>query len=132
VGTPTNRVKLSQTTGLILGVVMIVGASSVALAESTAACGEPGLAPCPLQGWMRTNLGAQLARRDFDGLAAGFERLAASSPAEGYESWAELARTGAAAARSKELASVRSACRACHEEHRARYRKEKRRAPAPP
>jgi len=115
-----------------LGVALFVGASSVALAESTAACGEPGQPPCPLQGWMRSNLGAQLARRDFDGLAAGFERLAAAPPGDEYASWSELARQGADAARSKELARVRSACRACHEEHRAKYRKDKRRAPAPP
>lgn len=132
VGTPKSRGSGGIAASVALATALFVGASSVALAESTAACGEPGLAPCPLQGWMRSNLGAQLARRDFEGLATGLERLAAAPPGEGFESWSELAREGAQAARSKELARVRSACRACHEEHRARYRKEKRRSPAPP
>jgi hypothetical protein len=115
-----------------LVVTAVPGTRSAASADESALCGEPGQPPCPLQGWMRSQLGAPLARREFEQLARNLERLAQQPPGEGFETWAERARVGARAAAAQDMPALRAACRACHDEHRARYRKEKRQLPAPP
>src|SRR5688572_32261637 len=78
-----------------------VGESRSAPAKEYA-CGESGKAPCPLQGWMKTNLAPAAVRGDVDALAKGFDFLA-SKPPPGYAEWARMAREGAAMARKKDV-----------------------------
>jgi hypothetical protein len=50
----------------------------------------------------------------------------AQHPPAGYTRWTDLASSGAEAARNKDAAGVRATCKGCHDEHRSRYRRERR------
>jgi hypothetical protein len=94
-------------------------------------CGGPGQQACPLQGWMRRNIGAPLASNNQAALADGLERASRLAPDPSWKSWSEIARTGAAAARRGDLAGARKACTACHDAWRAEYRAKHRARPVP-
>ena len=93
-----------------------------------ATCGAPGLPECPLQAWMKASAGTAMAARDATRLERVFVRIAAIAPPS-YAKWDEIARDGAAAAKKSDIEGCRRACKACHDEHRARYRAERRDAP---
>jgi hypothetical protein len=95
---------------------------------SRALCGVKGGPACPLQAYMQTEMVAADARADFQALAEQFDRLAAGAPAR-FEHWVSIARDGAAASRRGESASVRAACRGCHEQYVAGYIAEYRSRP---
>jgi hypothetical protein len=97
-------------------------------AESAAAvapCGARGQAACPLQAWMKATLQAAMLSEDGARLARHLGELAEKGPA-GYEGWGAIASTGAAAASSGDMATVRRSCQSCHDQHRARYKSEMR------
>jgi hypothetical protein len=85
-------------------------------------CGAPGQPPCPLQAWMRTNVGQPLTSNDFEGLALGLEKAARLSPVATWTSWARIANEGAEAARKRDLGGARAACNACHGQFRDVYK----------
>jgi hypothetical protein len=93
-----------------------------------ATCGEPGLAPCPLQRFMRQQVAAPLARGDMKMIAASLRRVAALAPSE-MTSWSSIASQGAAAADQDDTKSLRATCSACHEAYRAAYRAKYRARP---
>jgi len=98
-----------------------VGASAVAGSRQEV-CGRPGKVACPLQAWMRQNIAAPLAKRDFDSLAKSFEQVSRLNPEpKHFSHWERLSKEGAAAARQKELAKLTSACSRCHELYRPKY-----------
>jgi hypothetical protein len=99
-----------------------------AAASASAACGEPGMAECPTQRWMKATLQAFLRTRDYKRLEASFKELAAHPPA-GYERWREMALSGARAAAQRDEEPARKACQDCHDTHRARFRSEMRSTP---
>lgn len=103
------------------------GAPATAPASATTPCGEPGMAECPTQRWMKATLQAHLRTRDYKRLAASFEELAAHAPT-GYDGWQEVARAGARAAAQQDEEQVRKACQDCHDQHRATFRHEIRSA----
>jgi hypothetical protein len=95
-------------------------ASTSGVDASGGACGAKGGSACPLQAYMQTEMVAAEARADFAALAEQFDRLAQIAPA-GFEHWASIARDGSAASRRGERASLRAACRGCHEQYLAGY-----------
>src|SRR5262245_17453673 len=126
--------------GALLLAVAVATTSAVALgaqgnvepvAPSQAACGGPGLPPCPLQAWMRTNIAAPLAANNSAALAMGLERAASLSPDASWSSWSTLASQGAAAAKKGDIAGARAACKGCHDAWRDAYRKKYRNRPIP-
>lgn len=102
--------------------------TAVARMQVSAACGATGQPDCPLQNWMKATLQTYQKANNYDKLARSFDDLAKHAPAS-YERWADLASEGAAAARKQDVAAVRAACKTCHDEHRARYRRERRADP---
>ncbi|HKP56670.1 MAG TPA: hypothetical protein VJV78_08120 [Polyangiales bacterium] len=93
-----------------------------------AACGGTGLPDCPLQQWMKATLQTYQREGNFERLAGALDQLKARAP-DGYGNWAEVAGNAATAARAKDEAAVRKACKGCHDDHRAKYRRERRNAP---
>jgi hypothetical protein len=89
------------------------------------ACGAPGRPDCPLQSWMKANASQALGSGDFERMGRALQRIAGLAPPD-YDGWRDIALNGASAASARNLEGVRGACKACHEEHRARYRKELR------
>ena len=86
---------------------------------------------CPMQKWMKANLGAPLAAEDFDGLAKGLDFVAGHAPA-GFPEWSKIAKAGADAARKKDMGGVKKSCDSCHKEplkYRDKYKDEMRAHP---
>jgi cytochrome c556 len=77
---------------------------------------------------MKSTVQAYQKEKDYTRLASSLEKLAANAP-EGYGNWKDLALAGAAAAAQHDDTAVSKNCKACHNEHRARFRKERRAEP---
>ena len=90
-----------------------------------AECGGSGHSDCPLQSWMKANMSPAMSAGDLNRLKQAFRRLGDLGP-PGYASWASLSTAGADAASRGNIEAVRGVCKQCHEEHRARYRREAR------
>src|SRR4051794_15656665 len=92
--------------GVALAALMVLGQRPGVRGETAAAdvkqqpvaCGQGGMPACPLQGFMRAQVAATLARGDMAALAGALERVAANGPSE-WASWGEVARQGASAAK---------------------------------
>ncbi|MDP9149210.1 MAG: hypothetical protein M3O36_04610 [Myxococcota bacterium] len=69
-----------------------------------------------------------MAAEDFAALAAALDKVVSSAP-PGYPNWASIARDGASGARAQNLDAVKGACRGCHNQYKARYKKEIRDRP---
>ena len=98
------------------------------LAAAAANCGGKTQPDCPLQGWMKSTLQPYQREKNFARLATELEKLAEHAP-EGYANWKETALAGVAAAQQKDDTAVSKNCKSCHNEHRTRYRKERRAEP---
>ncbi|MGD0678424.1 MAG: hypothetical protein ABSC94_23705 [Polyangiaceae bacterium] len=94
---------------------------AAAFAAPGAACGQSGLADCPLQAWMKANMTPSILAEDAPRLVRAFARLAELSP-PAYTSWRAIALRGAESASLGDMEGARRACKTCHDEHRARYR----------
>jgi hypothetical protein len=90
-----------------------------------ASCGTAPLEDCPLQAWMKANMGRAAVAQDLPALAQSLAYVAKLAP-EGYANWESIARDGAAAAQMGDFVAARAACRSCHEQYKHRYRAELR------
>jgi len=115
--------------GGMLGGAVLAATPSVASADEPAACGSKEN-PCPLQKWMRANMGAQLAANDTAGLAKAFDKIASSSPDPAW-TWAAIAKAGGEAAKKGDVAGAKAACKDCHDKYKADYKAKFRAKPAP-
>jgi hypothetical protein len=77
---------------------------------------------------MKANTLPAMNAQDFAALATALDTVATFAPS-GYQYWASIARDGADAARAQSLEAVRAACRGCHRQHRANYKREMRDRP---
>ena len=97
-------------------------------ATAASACGAKSQPDCPLQGWMKSTLQVYLREKNYTRLASSLQELAANAP-DGYANWKELALAAAAAAAEQDETAVSKNCKSCHNEHRSRFRKERRAVP---
>ena len=77
---------------------------------------------------MKSTLQTYQREKDYARLASSLEKLAANAP-DGYGHWKDLALAGATAAQQHDDTALSKNCKACHNEHRPRFRKERRTAP---
>jgi hypothetical protein len=98
-------------------------------AAASGTCGSKGQPDCPLQRWMKSTLQTYQRAGDYERLARAFGELGAHAPA-GYDSWKTQAEHGAQLAAKQDADGIKQVCKDCHQEHRARFRKERREAPA--
>lgn len=102
-------------------------------AHAEAACGAKGQPSCPLQGWMEKNMDANVEKNDTKALAAAFEKAAGFAPDpkwnDGASGWSKIAKEGAAAAKSGDMAAAKKTCKTCHKAWRDKYKKEFRTKP---
>jgi hypothetical protein len=90
-------------------------------AGAAASCGTSDN-PCPLQKWMRANMGTPLASGDTDALGKAFDRVATLSPDPGWAGWTQSASAGSTAAKGKDMAGVKAACKTCHDGFKDKYK----------
>jgi len=100
-------------------------AISLSPSAAGAKCGGKGQPDCPLQSWMKSTLQTYQREKNYERLEASLTKLASHAP-DGYASWKELSEAGALAAKNGDETAVSKSCKACHNEHRARYREERR------
>ena len=126
--------------GVMVGVM--VGAAALAAAP-TASAGDPPAAcgskenPCPLQKWMRQNMGAANSSGDMAALAADFDKLTKMAPdpswngADPKANWDAISKAGLAAAKANDAAAVKATCKSCHDAFKDKYKQQFRTKPAP-
>jgi hypothetical protein len=119
---------------LLLASVMVGAAALGALpmtastaSADDAACGGKEN-PCPLQKWMRTNMGPALANNDMPGLAKALDHAAGFSPDASW-TWAQMAKAGAEAARKGDVAGAKASCKSCHDAYKDKYKTQFRTRP---
>lgn len=105
----------------------LIFASAPGSASAEDACGSKEN-PCPLQKWMRANMGPAMASKDLPALAKALEKSASLSPDASWE-WASMAKAGAEAAKKGDFAGAKASCKTCHDKYKDAY-KEKFRAKA--
>ncbi len=113
-----NLSRAGALSGLVLMTLLAVGARH-ALADDSgaapaAACGTTDN-PCPLQKWMRANMGSPLAAGDTDALAKAFDHVAGTPPDPSWTTWKDSALAGSKAAAAKDTAGIKAACKSCHD-----------------
>jgi hypothetical protein len=87
---------------------------------------------CPMQKWMKANMGAALASEDFAALSTALGVVMEKAP-KGYPKWVSIAKKGKDAADAKNLVGVKGACDECHktEKYKDKYKDEMRDQPWP-
>jgi hypothetical protein len=103
-------------------------AATAPVASAEADCGKKPLPDCPLQAWMKSNANPPVMTSDLPKLAAALDKIVGLAPA-GYTNWASIAKDGAAAARSGDLAAAKQSCRTCHDQYKQKYKTELRTRP---
>lgn len=122
------RSYLGVLSAALLGAMLIAFSPAVATADGPE-CGSKEN-PCPLQKWMRANLGTPLAGGDTAALAAGLNKVAAASPDASWN-WSKIANDGAAAAAAGDVPGAKAACKSCHDAYKGPYKERFRTRPAP-
>jgi hypothetical protein len=112
-----------------LGASLAAYGPRIAFADAPAECGSKEN-PCPLQKWMRANLGAPLASNDGAALEANLNKVANASPDAAW-TWKRIASDGAAAAAKNDIAGAKAACKGCHDAYKDQYKQRFRTRPAP-
>ncbi len=101
-------------------------------AAGLASAGDP---KTPLGKWMKPNMGAPMAGQDFAALQKSFDVVAGKPPAKAassdYAQWAAIAKKGSAAAAAQDVAGVKAACKACHDQYKQAYIKDYPSTPFP-
>ena len=97
-------------------------------APAPAACGTSDN-PCPLQKWMRANMGAPLASGDTAALGKALDHAATLSPDPTWTTWSQFAKQGSTAAAAKDLNGVKASCKSCHDAFKDKYKSQFRARP---
>jgi hypothetical protein len=113
--------------------VMVLSGGVAALAllqqpmvRADGTCGAKGQPSCPLQGWMEKNMDPAQEAGDTKALAVAFEKAAGFVPDpkwnDGDSGWTKIAKDGATAAKSGDLAAAKKTCKTCHKAWRDKYK----------
>jgi hypothetical protein len=94
--------------------------------QADGTCGEKGQPSCPLQGWMEKNMDPAVEKADGKALAAAFEKAVGFAPDPAWNagdtSWTKIAKDGATAAASGDIAGAKKQCKSCHKAWRDKYK----------
>lgn len=105
--------------GVLLGSAVLASVPTSASADDTT-CGSKEN-PCPLQKWMRANMGAAMAAGDLPTLAKSLDKAATLSPDASWN-WGAISKAGADAARKGDTAGAKAACKSCHDSFKDKYK----------
>jgi hypothetical protein len=107
----------------VLVVVMagIVGAAvlpSAAIAEGKC---DGKAKPCPLQQWMRDNVGTPMASGELATIGKSMEK-AATLGGPDMKDWSKLAKKTSEDAKANKTDDVKADCKACHDAYKEAYK----------
>jgi hypothetical protein len=120
-----SRTWLFVFTGIIVSALAISAAPGSAQADD--ACGSKEN-PCPLQKWMKANMGPAMAASDMPALEKALTKAGSFSPDPSWE-WASIAKAGAEAAKKGDTAGVKASCKSCHDKYKDQYKSKFRTKP---
>jgi hypothetical protein len=89
------------------------------------ACGDKGKPPCPMQGWMKTNMAPAAASGDTAALAKALDYVSSHAP-PGLADWSAIAKKGADAAKAGNVDGAKASCKTCHDKYKAQYKADMR------
>jgi hypothetical protein len=89
------------------------------------ACGDKGKPPCPMQGWMKTNMAPAAASGDTAALAKALDYVSSHAP-PGLADWTAIAKKGAEAAKAGNVDGAKASCKTCHDKYKAQYKADMR------
>lgn len=84
--------------------------------------------PCPMQKWMKENIGKAKKAGEKDKVAADFKTISEHAP-PGYDQWKSIAEEGIKA--SSDLDKAGDVCKKCHDLYQTPYRNDLRDKPWP-
>lgn len=106
------------------------GSAPAASGSSKFACGSKE-DPCPMQKWMRDNVGRPLKMEDKEKVVAGFKTISEHAPpGPGYDDWKKISEDGLKKA-ATDLGAAGEVCKQCHNAYQEKYRAELRDKPWP-
>jgi hypothetical protein len=102
-------------------VVMGIGASvlpSAAIADGKC---DGKTKPCPLQKWMRDNVGTPMASGELATISKSMRKIE-KAPSPDMQDWFKLARKTADDAAANKTDDVKADCKACHDAYKEAYK----------
>jgi hypothetical protein len=108
---------------LLLGVVAgFLGAAALpSAAHSDGKC-DGKAKPCPLQQWMRDNMGVPMAQGDLARVAKAMEQ-AEKFGGPAMKDWAKFAKKTSDDAKANKTDDVKADCKACHDAYKDAFKK---------
>ena len=106
---------------LVMVVTGVVGAAvlpSSAIAEGKC---DGKAKPCPLQKWMRVNVGTPMASGELATIAKSMEK-AEKLGGPGMTDWAKMAKKTSEDAKANKTDDVKADCKACHDAYKEAYK----------
>ena len=105
---------------LVAGVVGAAALPSDAIAEGQC---DGKAKPCPLQKWMRENVGTPMASGELATIAKSMEKARKFGGAD-MKDWDKLAKKTADDAAANKTDDVKADCKACHDAYKDAYKKD--------
>jgi len=96
-----------------------------AAAGKTFTCGGKGQKDCPMQAWMKANMGPPMQAPDWAKISTSLEYIS-KHPVKGLTDWEKIAKEGLEKAKKKDIDGVKAACKACHDKNQKKFRDEMR------
>jgi len=115
--------------GLAVLVAALVGLTHTARADDAQCGGSKN--PCPLERWMRDNMGTPMAGGDLATVGKSMDFIAGRAPDSSYANWGQIAKSGSDAAKANDTAKVKASCKSCHDQYKAKYKGQYRARPFP-
>jgi hypothetical protein len=101
---------------------------TAAAGEKTFDCGAKGQKACPMQGWMKSVMGAAAQSGDGQKLASALATVA-SKPVPGFGQWVAISNDGVAKAKAGDIEGAKKTCEKCHALYKDKYKKTMRDRP---
>ncbi|MDC0723180.1 hypothetical protein [Nannocystis bainbridge] len=108
---------------LALAAAAVGGLSLTSLPSTAIAKGQCNgtTKPCPLQQWMRDNLGTPMASGDFVAVAKGVEKIQTfGGPA--MKDWTKFAKKTVDDLKANKSDDVKADCKTCHDAYKVAYK----------
>ncbi len=115
--------KMEKSWPAVLVVVVAGFVGAAALPNSAIAEGKcDGKAkPCPLQQWMRDNMGTPMASGELGRVATSMEK-AQTFGGPGMTDWAKMAKKTSEDAKANKTDDVKADCKMCHDAYKEAYK----------
>ena len=106
---------------LVVAVAMGLGAAVLPSAALASGKCDGKKKPCPLQTWMRDNVGTPMASGELALIAKAMDQIQ-KPPSPDMKDWAMFAKKTADDVRANKTDDVKADCKACHDVYRQAYK----------